>query len=178
MSVPNATDINFVYLNGNKFAIGEVVEFKESGIETILQDTEKGNFIDRTDNYTLDKGHKIQYCDFSKIVRKGKSAIPSKKLLIIFDKYQVASGNTGDFFSVNSYTKERYSKDIPTLKSIGTRASDLIDFRPRVNPYTVAAGKSPFAFGSRTFESTNPYVVAPRETSLMGYSFYLPRIDK
>ena len=178
VSVPNATDINFVYLNGNKFAIGEVIEFRESGIETILQGTEKGNFIDRTDNYTLDKGHKIQYCDFSKIIRKAKSAIPSKKLLIIFDKYQVASGNTGDFFSVNSYTKERYSKDIPILKSIGTRATDLIDFRPRVNSYTVAAGKSPFAFASRTFESTNPYVVAPRETSIFGYSFYLPRIDK
>ena len=38
VSAPNATDINFVYLNGNKFAIGEVVEFEESGIETILQD--------------------------------------------------------------------------------------------------------------------------------------------
>ena len=179
VSVPNATDINFVYLNGNKFAIGEVVEFKESGIETILQGTEKGNFIDRTDNYALDKGHKIQYCDFSKIVRKAKSAIPSKKLLIIFDKYQVASGNTGDFFSVNSYTKERYSKDIPTLRSIGTRASDLIDFRPRVSPYNVATETgSPFAFSNRSFESTNPYVVAPRETSIFGYSFYLPRIDK
>ena len=98
--------------------------------------------------------------------------------MIIFDKYQVASGNTGDFFSVNSYTKERYSKDIPILKSIGTRATDLIDFRPRVNPYTVTAGQSPFAFVSRTFESTNPYVVAPRESSILGYSFYLPRIDK
>jgi hypothetical protein len=176
VSVPNATDINFVYLNGNKFAIGEVIEFKESGIETILQGTEKGNFIDRTENYTLDKGHKIQYCDFSKIVRKAKSAIPSKKLLIIFDKYQVASGNTGDFFSVNSYTKERYSRDIPMV--LDNRATDLIDFRPRVNPYTVSTGKSPFAFASRTFESTNPYVVAPRETSILGYSFYLPRIDK
>ena len=39
VSAPNATDINFVYLNGNKFAIGEVVEFEESGIETILQGT-------------------------------------------------------------------------------------------------------------------------------------------
>ena len=176
VSIPNATDVNFVYLNGNKFSIGEVVEFKESGIETILQGTEKGNFIDRTENYNLDKGHKLQYCDFSKIVRKAKSAIPSKKLLIIFDKYQVASGNAGDFFSVNSYTKERYSNDIPMV--LDSRATDLIDFRPRVNAYSLAAGKSPFAFASRTFESTNPYIVAPRESSILGYSFYLPRIDK
>ena len=96
--------------------------------------------------------------------------------MIIFDKYQVASGNTGDFFSVNSYTKERYTNDIPMV--FDSRATDLIDFRPRVNPYTVSAGKSPFAFASRTFESTNPYVVAPRESSILGYSFYLPRIDK
>ena len=51
------------------------------------------------------------------------------------------------------------------------RASDLIDFRPRVNPYTVSAGKSPFAFASRTFESTNPYVVAPRESSILDIVF-------
>ena len=173
-----ANSIDFVYLNANKFIVGETVEFKESGIETVLQGTEEGNFIDRTENYTLDKGHKLQYCDYSKIVRKAKSAIPSKKLLIIFDKYQVADGNTGDFFSVNSYTKDRFSKDIPYIKSL--RVSDLIDFRPRVNAFTpvFTSSKSPFSFTSRSFESTNPFVVTPNESSILGYSHYLGRVDK
>ena len=174
---PNATEIEFVYLNANKFTIGEVINFKESSIETILQGLEVGNFIDRTDNYVLDKGHKEQYCDYSKIVRKAKSAIPSKKLLIIFDQYQVASGNTGDFFSVNSFTKDRYSKDIPSIGSL--RVTDILDFRPRVNPFTIgSSAASPFAFSSRTFESTNPFVITPNESSILGYSYYLPRVDK
>ena len=174
---PNTTDIEFVYLNANKFVVGEVVTFEESATETVLQQIAVGNFIDRTENYTLDKGHKSQYCDYSKIVRKAKTAIPSKKLLIIFDQYQVASGNTGDFFSVNSYTKERYTNDIPSIGNL--RTTDILDFRPRVNPFTVGSGSdSPFAFSSRSFESTNPFVITPNESSILGYSYYLGRIDK
>ena len=90
--------MDFVYLNDNRFTIGEVINFNESSIETVLQNVTVGNFVDRTSNYILDKGHKDQYCDYSKIIRNAKSAVPSKKLLIIFDQYQVASGNSGDFF--------------------------------------------------------------------------------
>ena len=176
VDVPNATDVNFVYLNANEFVVGEVVKFKESGIETVSQVIEEGNFVDRTNNYVLDKGHKAQYCDYSKIVRKAKSGTPAKKLLIIFDRYDVASGNSGDFFSVNSYTKERYANDIPEVD--GIRVTDILDFRPRVKEFTPASGKSPFAFTSREFESTNEFVITPNESSIMGYSYYLPRIDK
>jgi len=169
--------VDFVYLNDSVFTIGEVVKFKESGIETILQGVTVGNYVDRTSNYTLDKGHKEQYCDYSRIVRNAKSAIPSKRLLIIFDKYQVASGNSGDLFTVNSYTKERYTNDIPFVG--GTGASDILDYRPRVNPFTYSGGGgSPFAFTSRSFESDNPFVITPNESSLLGFSFYLGRIDK
>ena len=176
VSSPSATEIRFVYLNANKFTVGEIIKFKESAIETVLQDIITGNFVDRTNNYLLDKGHKSQYCDYSRIIRKAKSGIPSKRLLIIFDRYQVASGNTGDFFSVNSYTKDRYGKDIPSVN--GLRLTDLIDLRPRVNPFTPSGGKSPFSFSGRSFESTNPFVLTPKESSILGYSYYLPRIDK
>ena len=57
----NANDVTFIYLNDSKFQIGEVVNFKESAIESVIQGVEVGNYIDRTDNYTLDKGHKEQY---------------------------------------------------------------------------------------------------------------------
>ena len=178
VSSPSATEIRFVYLNGNKFTVGEVVEFKESGTETILQGTIAGNFVDRTNNYVLEKGHKAQYCDYSKIIRRAKVGVPSKRLLIIFDQYQVASGNSGDFYSVNSYTKERYSKDIPLINGVH-RATDVIDLRPRVKPFTISSENvSPFSFGAREFESTNSYVVTPNESSILGYSYYLPRIDK
>ena len=125
---------DFVYLNDSLFTVGEEVEFRESAIKTILQGVDVGNFTNRTNNYSLLKGHKDQYCDYSQIIRKEKSAIPSKKLLVIFDSFKVASGNAGDLFTVNSYTEERYSKDIPILNS-GVSASDILDFRPRVNPF-------------------------------------------
>ena len=173
----NANDVTFVYLNDSKFQIGEVVNFKESAIESVIQGVEVGNYIDRTDNYILEKGHKEQYCDYSAIVRNQGSAVPSKRLLIIFDQYQVASGNVGDIFTVNSYGQERYSTDLPIIGE--SAASDILDFRPRVNKFVPdGTGKSPFAFSSRTFESDTPFVIAPNESSLLGFSYYLGRIDK
>ena len=43
-----------MYLNANKFTVGEQVKFEESAIESILQGVTTGNFVDRTNNYTLD----------------------------------------------------------------------------------------------------------------------------
>jgi len=169
--------ISFVYLNANKFTVGEQVKFDESSIQSILQGVTTGNFVDRTNNYTLDKGHKRQYSGYSKIVRKAKSGVPSKKLLIVFDKYEVQSGASGDIFSVNSYTSDRYTKDIPAVGF--NRASDILDFRPRVQDFDIStANGSPFAFNNRKFVSEVPFVITPNESSILGFSFYLPRIDK
>ena len=57
-------EIEFVYLNGNTFDVGETVKFKESSIEANIQEIYIGNYVDRTSNYTLDKGHKKQYADY------------------------------------------------------------------------------------------------------------------
>ena len=73
---------------------------------------------------------------------------------------------------------ERYKNDIPVLRN--GRGSDILDFRPRVaefNSITI----SPFHFLSRNFASSgnNPtLVVSPNASSFVGYSYYLPRIDK
>ena len=146
-------------------------------METVLQGVTVGNFVDRTSNYTLEKGHKAQYCDYSKIIRNSHAAIPSKKLLIIYDQYQVQSGNSGDFFTVNSYPSDRYAKDLPFVNGIA--ASDILDFRPRVSPFVyTGGGVSPFSFSARAFESTNPFIVTPNESALIGLNHYLGRIDK
>ena len=172
-----ATTIEFVYLNENNFEVGESVVFKESSINAVIQQITPGSYINKTLNYVLDKGHKNQYCDYSKIRRKSGSAIPSRQLLIIFDHYKITSGNSGDIFTVNSYTEDRYSSDIPTVPD-GTRASDMLDFRPRVQQFDPATtNASPFSFSSRLYESNFRYVVSPDETSFIGYSYYLPRVD-
>ena len=173
------TEVEFVYLNANKFNKGELATFKESNIEAVIQVYTSGNYTDRTNNYRLNTGHGAQYADYSRIVRKANASASSKKLLVIFDRYKIASGTTGDLFTANSYNKDRYTYDVPFVH--GNRATDILDFRPRVKTYTYSAtGGSPFAFKNRTnnFEETIPYVVAPNESSIVGYTYYLPRIDK
>ena len=125
---------------------------------------------------TLDKGQRKFY-DYSRIVRQTNFPAPSRKLLIVYDRYDVPSNDTGSFYTVASYDAERFSKDVPHLKN-GLRASDTIDFRPRVANFSGSG--SPFAFPNRTFNSpTNPpNIVTPNESSIIGYGFYLPRVDK
>ena len=174
----SATEIEFVYLNDNTFSKGETVNFKESNIETNLQKITIGNYTNKTTNYTLDKGHKKQYSDYSKLVRNNSSSIPSNRLLIIFDYYKTQNETSGDLFSANSYTKDRYTYDIPAIGG-KDRGTDILDFRPRVVPFNpVVTSGSPFDFNNRLFESTTKYVVASNESSIVGYTYYLPRIDK
>jgi len=172
-----SSTIEFVPLNENKFEVGENVVFKESSINAIIQQITPGSYINRTTNYILDKGHKNQYCDYSKLIRKSGSAIPARQLLVILDYYKVTSGNSGDIFTVNSYTEDRYSNDIPSVPD-GNRVSDILDFRPRVQEFDPSTtNASPFAFSSRSYESNFRYIVSPDETSFIGYSYYLPRVD-
>ena len=168
--------IEYVKLNTNNFIVGESVKFRDSGINASIQTVTPGSYIDKTANYRLDKGHRHQFCDYSRIVRRPASPTPSRQLLVIFDYFEVGAGNSGDVFTVNSYSKDRYTDDIPNLPN-GLRLSDVIDFRPRVDRFDPSTNASPFAFSSRSYDYTYKYVVSPDETSFVGYSYYLPRID-
>jgi len=172
------TTVEYVPLNGNSFIKGESVTFKESQITANVQSLNNGNYINRTSNFILDKGHRKQFLDYSRLVRTANSASPSKRLLVIFDYYESALNTAGDFYTVNSYTKDRYTHDIPVVS--GNRCQDILDFRPRVKKFepTDATTSSPFSYNSRILETTTRYVVTPDESSILGYSYYLPRIDK
>ena len=175
----SATVVEIVYLNSNKFTVGEIAEFQESNIKSTIQTINIGNYQNVTNQYTLDKGQREQYYDYSRLVRKSDSYVPTYQLLVIFDYYDVPSNDLGDVYTVNSYDGERFKSDIPYLPS-GVRSSDTLDFRPRVARFN-STTSSPFAFGSRTFGTTGtnpPLVVTPLESSLIGYEYYLPRIDK
>ena len=145
----------------------------------MLQETTPGSYIDRTDNYVLDKAHTNQIVDYSRIRRRDGFAIPTKQLQIIHNQYRVSAGSTigGDIFTVNSYTADRYKSDIPTVVN-GTRVSDLLDFRPRVRDFDAsAATMSPFTYDAREFSTNYKFVVTPDETTRVGLSYYLPRVD-
>jgi hypothetical protein len=177
VSKPSANTLGIVYLNTNRFVEGENIKFEESNINTQLQSITAGSYKNITSKFTLDKGQKEQYYDYSKLIRNAGESAPTKKMLVVFDYYEVPTGDTGDVFTVNSYDAARYGSDIPTIGANNLRASDTLDFRPRVSPFT-SATSSPFDFASRSFGTDPKLILSPNEGALVGYSFYLGRIDK
>ena len=179
-SLISATEIEIVYLTSNKFVTGEVVNFDESIISTTLQQITEGGNLNITNIFDLDKGQRDQFYDYSRLVRRSNFAAPTRKLLVVFDRYDIPSNDTGDFYTIASYDEERFSSDIPNIGKNNVRATDTIDFRPRVSFYS--GTESPFAFQNRLFGAAgnvNPsFVVTPNESSILGYNYYLPRIDK
>ena len=174
-----ANNVEIVYLNTNTYNLGEVITFEESNIKTTLQAITPGNNINITDRFALDKGQREQYYDYSRLVRKAGAPSPSKKLLVVYNSYIVPADDTGDVFTVGSYDQQRFTTDVPILKN-NVRASDTLDFRPRVSEF-VSTTASPFAFSSRDFgtaSNASTLVVSSQGDSNLGYSFYLPRIDK
>ena len=150
------TDVSFVYLNSNKFQTIDVINFEESKISTSVLNVVPGVYINKTNDFTLDKGQKDQYYDYSKIVRNIGSNSPAKKLLVVFDYFEVSESDSGDLYTVNSYNSSNFKNDVPILKN-ESRSSDVLDFRPRVNQFTGSAA-SPFDFSQRNF-GTSPKVI-------------------
>ena len=176
---PSVNNLELVYLTDDVFNVGETVTFQESNIITEIETITLGSYKDVTHLFKLDKGQKDEYYDYSRIVRNRNVPEPTRRLLVIFDYYSVPSDDTGDAFTVLSYDEERFAQDIPTIGRFRTRATDTLDFRPRVSVFDpTTATISPFDFSSRSFDSVPKLLMAPGEGSIVGYEYYLPRIDK
>jgi hypothetical protein len=175
VSSPSTNVLGVVYLNSERFTNSETVTFEKSNITTEIESITTGKYKDITNSYRLDKGQKDQYYDYSKIVRNKNTTEPSKQLLVIFDYYSIPSNDSGDVFTVLSYDKDRFTHDVPFIGPRSVRSSDTLDFRPRV-PIFTSNSSSPFDFASRTLEPTR--ILSPNESSLLGYDYYLARIDK
>lgn len=175
ISTNGTNSVRFVYLNENRFLYSENITFEESNITAVIGFIETGD-KNILNNYILDTGHRSEYLDFSRIIRKKEFAPPSKKLKIIYNHYVINSSDSGDFASVSSYDKDRYKSDIPFVDGIS--CSDIIDVRPIVAPYS--GTRSPFEYQSRIFTSTNssPYIFANDKSFNLSYNYYVGRIDK
>jgi len=173
------SQIEIVYLTDDRFSVLEPLEFEESKVVAVLQAYTPGKYRDITTSYLLNKGQKNQYYDYSRIVRNRGGYVPHRQLLVVYNRYDVPSGDTGDVFTVNSYDEQRYSKDIPNIGPSEVPAHDVLDFRPRVTTFNPAsATKSPFYYTSRDFDGEPDRILTPNESMTFDYDFYLPRIDK
>lgn len=168
-----------VYLNENRFALNEEVTFQETNIVGTISAVDVGD-KNIKENFILDNGQRPEVYDYARLIRKSGVSAPTKKIRVIYNAYSISSSSEGDFVSVDSYGRDRYSRDIATIN--GVRNSDMIDLRPRVTTFnTLTADKSPFEFDARLFElnanSTNS-IIAKDRTINLSYNYYLPRIDK
>jgi hypothetical protein len=173
----SSNTVEFVYLNGNKFEVGEDVTFQSSNIVAPIESIAFGSYKNITYAFKLDKGQRNEFYDFSRLIRNNNHPEPSKRLTIVFDYFDVPSTDIGDVFSVLSYPKESYNKDIPKIGYLNIRSSDTLDFRPRV-AYFSGNSSSPFSFSSRNFDNSIKVIITPNEASLISYNVYLGRIDK
>jgi len=178
---PSANTLGIVYLNTIRFSSGERVKFEESTIETNITNITLGKYKDITSKFDLDKGQKEQFYDYSKLVRRRGESAPSRRLKVIFDHFTVPASDTGDLFTVNSYPEATFGKFVPEIGDDEVRASDTLDFRPRVSVFN-STTSSPFDFTSRGSFGDTPegpkLIMAPNESSLIDYRFYLGRVDK
>ena len=168
--------VYFIPVDDDVFTDGETITAPNATLKITTGGLVKGG-TNITDAFDLDDGQRDEFADYSRIVRKDGANVPSRIVRVIFDKFTVPSNDTGDVFTVDSYPIDQF-KNIPILKN-GLRASDTLDFRPRVADHS--GGSCPFTFAQRVFSTSgnNPTLVpAPNEASTIDFQFYLPRIDK
>ena len=173
------TQIGYVYLNDIVFEVGEQVEFAQSTVIGNITNVNIGS-NNVTRNFTLAKGQRNTFYDFSRIVRKGNFPAPARRLKVYFTNAYYAASDNGDITTVNSYNGFDYTNDISLVDS--KRVTDIIDARPRVTSYTLAAGtRSPFEFYGRNFnggQHSSAKVIASDESLTLDYNYYLGRADR
>ena len=175
----NDTGINFIYETNTVFESGETVKFSQSGVTAVISDiaiTSKNI----TQNFRFINGQKSTILDYSRIERKEGVPVPARALKIYYEGAVYDNNDTGDITLVNSYDNFNYATQIPSVN--GNRVTELIDGRPRVNPYVVTSGsRSPFEFAGRAFndsQNSSKWVLASDESITVDYSFYLGRMDR
>ena len=132
-----SNEVSFVSQNENSFEIGEEVIFEETQVSGVVQTFIPGD-RDIKNNYEFDPGQRLDYVDFSALVRKSGTEAPSRRITIVYNNFVIDEADPGDFVTVNSYEKKYYKSVLPFVGSIPT--SDIIDLRPRVT--STVAGKA------------------------------------
>jgi len=183
VEITSSTQLGIAYVNDTKFNIGDVANFQSSGIQATVTAFTVGDRL-ISSKYEVDNGQRNSFYDYSRIIRIGNEAEPTRRLKIAYYHYVVPSTDEGDIFSINSYGADRFDDDITYLDPpyYTERLTDFIDIRPRVSTYDPSsATKSPFEFDSRTFTGTGqtpPNILSDDETLNLTYNYYQGRIDR
>lgn len=178
VSVSGSNKVNLVFQNKKTFSVGETVTFTTTRIVANVSKFDSGD-IDIRNIYNFDNGYRNDYLDFSRLVLKKDKALdhPKRRITIVYDRYEIDANQAGDFVTVGSFSPDDYESNLPSIG--GRKASDYVDFRPLVAPYTNTS-VSPFQFEGRVF-STSPFIpttLVTNKSITLSYSYYLGRVDK
>jgi len=179
VSTNGTNQVEFVYINENTFVQGEKILFYESNVTAEISLLIEGD-RNIVSDFIFESGQTLEIADFSSLRRKSGVTAPTKRLKIVYNHYYIDPNDDGDFVTVSSYDRERYSNELPLINVY--RASDIIDLRPRVTPYDSSLTPySPFEFSARKFLPTTnstPHNFAKDKNLFLSYSYYLGRTDK
>jgi len=172
------TRISYVLLNQELFQEGETIRFKTTNVTATANILITGD-NNISSNYTFDNGQRSTLYDYSRIIKKDLKVSPTRRLKIVFETASFLTSDNGNIITVDSYSDYDYC-DIPKVDGISN--ADMLDIRPRVSDFTVTTSSlSPFEFRARLINDSGnsvPNILAPDEQINIGYSYYLPRIDR
>ena len=129
---------------------------------------DEASSISILNNYNFDNGQRPTFYKNAAIILKGTAKVPSGAIKVIYDYFN--HGTTGNYFSVDSYTRPETVdgieiEDIPTATLESGEVvslADVVDFRPIIS-------------GSNTVFNQIPKMGTDMTTS---FSYYLARLDK
>ena len=160
--------------NSENFIDGEEITFTESNVLGKITALTLGD-KEVTNNFTLDNGQRQEFYDFSRLIRNQGSPEPSGRIKVFFDKFTIASDDSGEILTAGSYESDVYDI-VPSFN--GVRNTDVVDIRPRVADYNSTL--SPFEWGARVFSGSgqNTNILVSDENITFDYKHYLGRIDR
>lgn len=148
-------------VSGNRYSL------RKADAVRIISITDVAAGRDVTKKFNLERNAQSDFYGISYVYANAGEAMPTGNVTIVFEYFM--HGNSGDFFSVDSYSVPYDTIPTESLDGNTVKGSDLLDFRPRK-----ADDDSGFTgIGANSFEV--PY---PSSLFRADIQYYLPRIDK
>ena len=109
--VVSSNQLEYVYENEKRFEVQELITLKSSSIIGNISILVTGDRNILSD-FNVDKGHRAEFVDYGRLVRKKDSPEPTRRIRIIFDYYSTDE-SVGSIETVGSYDTLDYTTEIP-----------------------------------------------------------------
>jgi hypothetical protein len=192
-----SSPMEYILISTADFTVNDTITGQSSGATASITLVTAGS-ENITNNYILDTGQRDNFYDIARIVKKQSASSPTGKVMVVYDYFE---HNTGDVFTVDSYTDvadQMTFEDIPKYSATKIDPDspaptgefpliDCYDFRPRVEDIAGTSstltttdevtGHS-FDFFSRQYDGTGSSISnVPKPDSFIqsDFEFFLPK---